>query len=290
MGAYNQPTILPYQPSFLERMAPALLHTAAQFGMQKLGQDWQASQKKIDKEHENRKVMLKGLMDNTLRVAKSKQAAPSSGGLGQAVAPQEQAERPSGVPFGGQVYEPVPPQIKNIDGVNVLLSGGKATVIPEQAGFSLGVGQTRYDSAGNKIVSGPEKDKAGLTLGERKDLETHKARLKSGKPAKSLTKDDINKRLLSLEQAKLKIQTTKGLDPLTMFLIKDNPDAQAAYKAGDTSAAITEIDGQIAYYKGLRGSKGMALPSGLTEKDIKFNMTKYGKTRAEVIEAFKKRQ
>ena len=106
MGAYNQPTILPYQPSFLERMAPALLHTAAQFGMQKLGQDWQASQKKIDKEHENRKVMLKGLMDNTLRVAKSKQAAPSSGGLGQAVAPQEQAERPQGVPFGGQVYEP----------------------------------------------------------------------------------------------------------------------------------------------------------------------------------------
>lgn len=75
------------------------------------------------------------------------------------------------------------------------------------------------------------------------------------KEAKTLSLNDVNKRLESLHKSKVKLQTTKGLDPLTLFLIKDNPEAQRMYKAGDTKAAIAEIDKQIKHYESLRNKK-----------------------------------
>lgn len=290
MGSYNQPTVIPYQPSFLERIAPQLVYSAAQFGMQKLGQDWKEGEAEIQRAHEKSQKEAEKAEEKKQKEAEriyKERAEAIKGVIGGTLAPAkegpynvqpplapppEQVQKGPSITLGNKDYEVVPwnerikiEQITGPDGkkVNVLVGNGKASIIPEEK-------------------------QGALTLGERKELETHKAKLKPGKTAKPLTKDDVNKRLLSLEQAKLKIQTTKGLDPLTMFLIKDNPDAQAAYKAGDTSAAIAEIDGQIAYYQGLRDSKGLTLPKGLTEEDIKFNMTKYSKTRAEVVAAYLK--
>ncbi|MCK5022612.1 MAG: hypothetical protein KAS04_00420, partial [Candidatus Aenigmarchaeota archaeon] len=100
-----------------------------------------------------------------------------------------------------------------------------------------------------------------------------KADAKATEKPKVLTRDQLNKRVRDLEQAKLKAQTTKGMDPFDMWLMKDNPKAQEAFKQGDSTALVKEIDEQLKYYRGLReGKKPTAKKT--TKKDPK--RKKYG--------------
>jgi len=86
-------------------------------------------------------------------------------------------------------------------------------------------------------------------------------------PKQPLTLNDINKRLQNLQTVKLRVQTTKGIDPMLVGLFGDSPGLQEALKSGNTEEAITELDKQIAYYSDLRaektGSPKPSLPKGL---------------------------
>jgi hypothetical protein len=113
----------------------------------------------------------------------------------------------------------------------------------------------------------PEKERKGLETPEalttrfpseesqalKRRIEKAKADIKTTEKQKSLTIDQLNKRVLDLEKAKLKAQTTKGLDAIDMMLMKGNPKAQEAFKSGDSSTLIKEIDRQLQYYRGLMG-------------------------------------
>ena len=47
MGAYNNPVVLPYQPTFAERITPTVLGVLGNAYLQKMGQDWKANQVKL---------------------------------------------------------------------------------------------------------------------------------------------------------------------------------------------------------------------------------------------------
>ena len=141
------------------------------------------------------------------------------------------------------------------------------------------------------------------TLGQTADKATDKA----------MTPAQINKTLISLQKGLAKLKTTKGADPLTIFLFKDNPNALSALASGDISEAVAEYERQIELYEKLRKGDVSALPAdtllprtdtvapaaapiqaplpdGLTEEIITFNMDKYNKTRQEVIDQYLKQQ
>ena len=69
---------------------------------------------------------------------------------------------------------------------------------------------------------------------------------------KELNLDQLNKRVQQLKAAKLKAQSTKGLDAVDLFLMEGNPKAKEAYEKGDSKGLIAEIDNQIAHYEGKR--------------------------------------
>ena len=104
-----------------------------------------------------------------------------------------------------------------------------------------------------------EKKSGALAEFKRKEEIKREVAAEFEKPAKTLTVNDINKRLVDLQKSKVRLQTTKGADPLTLFLMKDNPEAQQAFKEGDVTGAVAEIEGQIEYYEDLRTKRGGGL-------------------------------
>jgi hypothetical protein len=109
-----------------------------------------------------------------------------------------------------------------------------------------------------------------------------------------LTDVKLDKLVKDLKTLRLRIETTKGVDPALFMLFGESSVALDAYKKGDTTQALAEIDSQIEKYEGIRDkrtgkvSKESELPKGLTEEDIKFNVKQYGKTRQEIIDQFLK--
>lgn len=115
---------------------------------------------------------------------------------------------------------------------------------------------------------------------------------KPGKGAGELTDVKLDKLVKDLKTLRLRIETTKGIDPALFMLFGESSAALDAYKKGDTTQALTEIDAQIEKYEGIREKrtggtpKKLKLPKGLTEETIEFNKKKYNKTRPEIIEQY----
>ena len=107
-----------------------------------------------------------------------------------------------------------------------------------------------------------------------------------------LTDVKLDKLVKDLKTLRLRIETTKGIDPALFMLFGESSVALDAYKKGDTTQALTEIDAQIEKYESIRDkrtgkvSKESELPKGLTEEDVKFNIKQYNKSRQEVIDQF----
>jgi len=269
MGTWDRPVIMPRQPSFLEQLAPQLVSILGQVGLQKLGQSWKTEEAAKTAATEQKATAASRRFEALLKGA---DYDPQKGTL--TFKPIELTEEQK--KFMTVIKTPTGPQLETKP------EPGKPTTI---AGPKF---HWKWDSKAGKFVktqvpAAPEKWEP-TTEAEAIKLK------KAGIQPKAFTVNDVNKRLVDLEKAKLKVQTTKGLDPLTMFLIKDNPDAQTMYQSGDIGPAMAEIEGQVRYYQDLRndmGITGIALPKGLTEKDIEFNMKKYGKTRKETIDAYK---
>lgn len=104
-----------------------------------------------------------------------------------------------------------------------------------------------------------------------------------------LTDVKLDKLVKDLKTLRLRIETTKGIDPALFMLFGESSAALDAYKKGDTTQALSEIDAQIEKYEGIRSGrtgKVSKLPKGLAEEDIEFNTKQYNKTRQEVIDQF----
>ena len=99
-----------------------------------------------------------------------------------------------------------------------------------------------------------KQEESDIHLEQQKKFAAYKESLKKEKD-KSLTVDDINKRLKGLHESKVRLQTTKGVDALTLFLMQDNPEAKKAYTEGNIEPAVKEIDRQIGHYGDLLNKK-----------------------------------
>lgn len=97
--------------------------------------------------------------------------------------------------------------------------------------------------------------------------------------------------------------TLEKTDIATAFLVAFNPDLKVGQKLTDQDKQrlFQAWNNQIEYYNQFVPEKSRmkpftigpektiaALPEGLTEEDIEYNMKKYGKTRQEVIDAYMK--
>ena len=75
--------------------------------------------------------------------------------------------------------------------------------------------------------------------------------------AKVLTPDEIRTRLISLNKGLVTIKANKGLDPLTIALIGDNPEALKSLQGGDIGPAVKEYQKQIDFYNNQLGGRGL---------------------------------
>ncbi len=318
---WNQPIVTQRRPSVYEQLIPTLLNFAAQTGLMKMSQNWRGGQAEVAADRALA-AEQRGLETDLFKKGWEKAPDYLSEGPTSGLAKDMGFNRTT--PYGGSWKRPDPkvsPLMgkdgKHVGGQYMVEYDGKTTLInipkgmvgpitageDDKYGYPVGTTYAVDLETDKTVVYNKPKEykplsqikeetqaKSDISLKRQKDLAAHKATLPPSAP-RPITEDDMNKRLLTLEQAKVKLQTTKGLDPLTLFLMQDNPEAQKAYQAGDISAAVAEIDRQIEYYTGLLpASRGLPLPKGLTEETVQFNMGKYGKTRREVILQHKKMQ
>lgn len=112
-----------------------------------------------------------------------------------------------------------------------------------------------------------EKEKQGpLTFEQRKELK------RIGPKEKGLSQDAIRKRLISLNKGLVQIRANKGLDPLTIALLGDKPEALKALQGGDTKAAEAEFTKQIKHFN-TRLNKATNVPKAGTAQKVKPKIT-----------------
>ena len=84
---------------------------------------------------------------------------------------------------------------------------------------------------------------------------------------KPLTPDKIRTRLTQLHSGLTRLKANKGLDPLTIALLGDNPEALKSLQGGDISAATSEFEKQISHYENMLKGKGIS--GSKTKHDFK---------------------
>ena len=115
-------------------------------------------------------------------------------------------------------------------------------------------------------------EKRRLDLEAKKELKVAPRAAPQVSPKKPLTLDTVNTRLKALETGKVRLQTTKGLDPMTLAILTQDasPEKIAEIKktleVQDISSALKEMDKQIKYYNDLRNTLGGI--SGRSEQTI----------------------
>lgn len=82
-----------------------------------------------------------------------------------------------------------------------------------------------------------------------------------------ITEPKARKRLTDLETAKVKLQAGKGLDRIERALMAQfAPGALEKIDEGDVSAALSQIDDEIAFYKDFLGEEVPEIPEEVTPK------------------------
>lgn len=256
MGLWNNPVVVPHQPSAWEQIQPTILSILGRVALQKMNQNWKAEEAAKEGIRQERLYGMKGLAEGIFQ-------KPGQGSPGQPI------------DFGGLQLEVAPPSVTAVIGPNGKQLAGQYVYrhgdtrhffsMPAQWGppivaekndpHGFAVGDVYgFDPKTNKptvIKRGPK----SLQRIEKEAVAKAKGKAQFPTPSKPLTDPQIRTKLQSLYAFKARLATSKGADETFAWLAREDPDLKAKFEATDVTDIQKWVDNQIGHYTKLLGEK-----------------------------------